>query len=521
MTDRVGPDSSRAHGAPAPSIHTAIAAARRSEADGDWTEALATWQQVMGNFPDSPMGVSGTGTALRMLRRFDEADACYAVGLQRFPESADVACGYARVAAFRGEWNDAVARWEAARARFADSPAAIAGLAMAMQHVNRLSEAEELLDAARERFHDDRGVMVAYARIAAARSNWPEALLRWRAAIDRYPDDPSAHVGIGQALRELLRFDEADEILQSAGDRFPKHAPVFFNFAWTATKRHDWAEALRRWALFRQRFEENDAYFRGQGYARFCAQLYELDTRLACAVSAKIERSDAASANSTPATPVATPVAITDAGLAKVLTKFESLGDDFEFGLVQRQARAEPMGLFRWARIPTRNLLNLLKTRFDGVGQAEFTDLYTEVDGEFWTKDTRYNMKTRTFVYETDPLDERRKRFAHVMGSRFRFLRDQLIEDLETASKIFVIKSKAALAPQDIEALYTALNDYGPNWLLYVRSSDARHRPGSLRRLHDRLMIGHVIAKPGIDHVSWRQVCVTACALRGRETGES
>jgi tetratricopeptide (TPR) repeat protein len=518
MTDRVGPDNKGAHGAPAASIHSAIAAARRSEAEGEWTEALATWQQVMGDFPDSPMGVSGTGTALRMLRRFDEADACYAVGLQRFPESADVACGYARVAAFRGEWDVAVARWETARARFADSPAAIAGLAMALPHVNRLSEAEALVDAARERFHDDRGVMVAYARIAAARSNWPEALLRWRAAIDRYPDDPSAHVGIGQALRELLRFDEADEILESAGDRFPKHAPVFFNFAWTATRRHDWAEALRRWALFRQRFDENDAYFRGQGYARFCAQLNELDARLAGAESAELQSSDAASAN---ATPVASSVAVTDSGLAKVLTKFESLGDDFEFGLVQRQARAEPMGLFRWARIPTRHLLNLLKTRFDGVGEAEFTDLYTEVDGEFWTRDTRYNMRTRTFVYETDLLDERKKRFSHVMGSRFRFLRDQLIKDLETAAKIFVIKSRAALSSQDIEALYTALNDYGPNWLLYVRSSDARHRPGSLRRLHDRLMIGHVMAKPGIDQLGWRQVCVTACAVRGRETSES
>jgi tetratricopeptide (TPR) repeat protein len=521
MTDHLDPESSGAHDAPALNIHSAIAAARRCEADGDWTEALATWQQVMVDFPDSPVGVSGMGTALRMLGRFDEADACYAVGLQRFPEVADVACGYARVAAFRGAWDIALARWEAARARFADSPAVIAGLAMALQHMNRLSEAEALLDAARESFQDDRGVVVSYARIAAARSNWAEALLRWRAAIDRYPDDPSAHVGIGQALRELSRFDEADEILEKAGARFPTHAPVFFNFAWTATRRHDWAEALRRWELFRQRFGENDAYFRGQGYARSCAQIYELDARLAGAESAGIQRSDAAAETSTAATLVATPAFTTDAGLAKVLTKFESFGEDCEFGLVQRLACAEPMGLFRWAKIPTHNLLNLLKTRFDGVGQSEFTELYTEADGEFWTKDPRFDMKTHTFVYEADLLGERRERFPEMMSKRIRFLRDQFIQDLESESKIFVIKSKAALSTEDIEALYTALNDYGPNWLLYVRSSNARHRPGSVRQLHDRLMIGYVMAKPGIDHVGWRQVCVTACSVRGRETSES
>jgi tetratricopeptide (TPR) repeat protein len=503
MPDHAG----RAPDFPTESIQPTIAEARRCEAAGAWTEALAKWYRVATSFPDNPAWVAGVGTALRVLRRFDEADACYALGVQRFPGTADIAGGYARVAANRGAWNVAATRWQAARTRFPDYPAAAAGLGVALQNLKRLSEAEAVLDAAKLRFPDDHGVMLGHAGIAAARRNWPEAFARWQAAFDRYPNDPTAHVGVGVALRELARLDEADEIFRAASAKFPTHLPVFVNFAWVAMKRRDWPEALQRWELVRERFGEIDEYVRSRGYVRSVARLDELDASLAEPGAAPV--------------PSGAPVPATTGGnAADLLTQFESLGDNCEFGFVQRHAGAEPLGLLRWANIPTHHLLSVLKTRFAGVGEAAFTDLYTEVDGEFWVKDTRYDMRTHTFVFEMSLPDARRARFQQLMAARFRFLKDQLIKDLETAAKIFVLKSKSVLLQDDIEALYDAVSEYAPNWLLYVRASDEQHQPGSVRTAHDRLMIGHVKTAPSLDHPGWRQVCQTAFAMRAEVSAE-
>ncbi len=65
------------------------------------------------------------------------------------------------------------------------------------------------------------------------------------------------------------------------------------------------------------------------------------------------------------------------AALQDLMLRFAALGDNCEFGLVQRQAGAEPLGLLRFAgfHIPAERrlgrLIEALDREFEGVGRPE------------------------------------------------------------------------------------------------------------------------------------------------------
>jgi len=50
----------------------------------------------------------------------------------------------------------------------------------------------------------------------------------------------------------------------------------------------------------------------------------------------------------------------------ELMYRFESLGDNCEFGLVQRRCGAEPLGLFRFASIGTEQVARALEAGLEG-----------------------------------------------------------------------------------------------------------------------------------------------------------
>ena len=74
--------------------------------------------QAATRFPNSEVIQSGFAQSLLRIGRFDEAEYLYRKGVERFAESADMACGYAASAANRHDWPEALQRWTAARGRF-------------------------------------------------------------------------------------------------------------------------------------------------------------------------------------------------------------------------------------------------------------------------------------------------------------------------------------------------------------------------------------------------------------------
>ena len=201
---------------------------------------------------------------------------------------------------------------------------------------------------------------------------------------------------------------------------------------------------------------------------------------------------------------------------------FESLGDNCEFGLVQRRCGAEPLGLLRFSNIELGPLLRGLAAEFEGLEVREDLMLtFSEAERrEYVLHHSRYALSFHTFQYENE-IDA-----AELMGkqsARLRLLRRKFLEDLREGEKIFVYKRNEALSEQDVLPLHVALNRFAPNTLLFVTPADAAHPPGTVERLMPGLLRGSIdrFAPPENAHdlslECWLAVCVNAYRL-ARET---
>ena len=171
-----------------------------------------------------------------------------------------------------------------------------------------------------------------------------------------------------------------------------------------------------------------------------------------------------------------------------LLQLFESLGENCDFGVVQRAVGIEPLGLFRFAACDAVNVAGLLRARLQPLGEPE--DLWLEEvgpDREFCIRSRHFTFKAHTDRYagRDDPAVVQ---MAQVM--KMRVLKARLIRDLSRARRLFVYKGDCEIAL--IQEIVAGLRGYGPNSLLWVRQADAAHPPGSVIRISDGLLLGFV-----------------------------
>jgi hypothetical protein len=201
----------------------------------------------------------------------------------------------------------------------------------------------------------------------------------------------------------------------------------------------------------------------------------------------------------------------------EIMMRFESLGENCEFGIVQRAHKAEPLGLFRWASANLQAVTAALAARFEGLGDPKCVRIRL-VNGEYMADETRYRLTYHTFAKEgeltAEALHEREFK-------RLRYLAGKLAEDLEEAEKIFVCKRDRALTEAEIAPLYRALREYGPNTLLWVVPSSPHHAAGNAEWLGDGLMRGYIDHFADPDRVPattsvgvWTNICTNALQLR-------
>jgi hypothetical protein len=197
-----------------------------------------------------------------------------------------------------------------------------------------------------------------------------------------------------------------------------------------------------------------------------------------------------------------------------LLQQFESLGENCDFGVVQRAAGIEPFGLFRFAACSAADLATLLQTQFEPLGEPE--DIWLDTTGprqEYCVKSRRTSFEAHTDSYagehEAGAVQAEQTR-------RIRFLKAQLLRDLAHGRKIFVFKGDAA--PETMRQLTAQLQAHGPNHLLWVSVAGAAHPPGSVTRVSDGLLQGFVShfgtydGDPSLPVADW--IAVTANAYR-------
>ena len=199
----------------------------------------------------------------------------------------------------------------------------------------------------------------------------------------------------------------------------------------------------------------------------------------------------------------------------RLLEHFVGLGENCDFGVVQRAIGIEPFGLFRFGSCTAADLVEMLRTRFQRL--AEPGDLWLEEQpppGEYWIKSRHCSFSAHTDRYSSRD-DPKVVLSAHI--EKTRYLKTKLIRDLSRARKLFVFKSQADVSV--IREVLVQLRTYGPNSLLWVCVADAAHLPGSVERLGDGLLRGFVsrvgtyYGAPSLPVEEWVTVCANAYRL--------
>jgi hypothetical protein len=206
-----------------------------------------------------------------------------------------------------------------------------------------------------------------------------------------------------------------------------------------------------------------------------------------------------------------------------MIVHFESLGDNCEFGLVQRRLNAEPLGLLRFSFIELPLLLRGLRQGFEGLGDQATTEvIVVGHDREFVVKESVYGMTYHTFQYENQiSLETVREQQA----ARLNFLRRKLMEDVASGEKVFVIKRFPPLRPEEILPIYSVLNEAGRNWLLWMVPADPAHKAGTVQMLLPGLLRGYIDRFAPSENAhelsidSWTSVCKAALRATGHTLG--
>ncbi len=482
---------------------------------GDLEQAARLWAGVRAAHPDHEPGYNGQVRTLLQMNRLDDAEAVLQEALVRFPMARWALIEAAMLARLRSDFAEADRRFAHAVATLPNDPEVALKHATAcslhahrdqqnwpvtLQRLQALHErfphfskgwdvriralravgdsagADRLASECIQRMPDQPDIWLEYAAGTAA--DGENAADRLAAGAARFPNHAAMQNGYAKALMAAGRLDEADEQYRQTAQRFPELFAAAFGFAELAMRREDWREAVRRWQDVRRRFPNHpgvavgllDAYAAlGEGPAVLAARPFETHG----AGQAKAPQ-------------------------AEMFRRFESLGGTglgCEFGLVQRAAGAEPIGLLRWTTIVPNLLIEALVNRFEGVGspQQTFLDFHVVNDPtnpEYTYRDTRYRMAMHTFINKKDlPQDQA---LAQVCR-RMVFLRQKLLEDLEDGEKIFVYKyQERNLTSAELARLHDAVRGYGNATLLYVRYADEEHPSGTVEQIGDGLIVGYI-----------------------------
>jgi predicted Zn-dependent protease len=484
-------------------------------------EAEARFAHVRETFPHEAEGHLGAARALRNRFRLDEAGAALEAAQHILPDEPRLWLEHALLPVFAPLRRDrdpeeALRRLGAMRARFPDNVDAILAQIRQLREEERLEEAANLADEAAARLPDDAKLALECAALALARRDWEAASQRYSVACARFPHEPAGFIGAAQAMAATGRAAEAEAALREAIARFPGAAAAHTAYAEMAMQRQDWPEALARWTAARARFPDDNS---------FAQRIFDVQLNMV----GETADEETAATDAPAAADGADLGGDSGAELRELVMRFESLGGrelGCEFGMFQREFGAEPLGLLRWADMPLDGLLKALESRFEGVGLPENTEVFVSREharGEYCTRDLRGYMFMRAFVYEDEmPMERMQKQALR----RLVYLKDKLIEDLETGSKIFVWRcTERDIDDAELARLHAAMRAYGDNTLFYVRRADAVHPNGTVELVKPGLMVGYIdrfkISPEGVlssapPSASWLALCRAAVAVVGK-----
>jgi hypothetical protein len=199
----------------------------------------------------------------------------------------------------------------------------------------------------------------------------------------------------------------------------------------------------------------------------------------------------------------------------KLLSAFESLGEDCEFGLMQRRYLVEPpLSLFRWGGAPVKSLIQGLDSGFEGLAEPDSTELVW--DGQEYFLRTPYvTMHTQCLVQQDEAGQAEVLRCGR---ATLRILRRKLLKDIADARRIFVFKSlNDDFGEVEMRRLHAALRRIGPACLLCAVVARPGQPVGHVERLTEGLYAGYLdrFVIPNGPFDKWLSICSETLASHG------
>lgn len=199
-----------------------------------------------------------------------------------------------------------------------------------------------------------------------------------------------------------------------------------------------------------------------------------------------------------------------------VLSQFESIGDNCEFGLVQRSCGVDQLGLLKFSASRLENLIHALDTDFELYGRGDDLHLTVHSSGYLFCASRRYGFDYNT-GHRAGSVDA-----ARLLGKEVRkvgYLERRFLEDLRSGEKVLVRKGGPDETEAGIARLMRALRRHGPATLLWVRAAGGRSPLPPPRWRDEGLIEGWVAgfapyeAVTTIDLPPWLDLCRRAREL--------
>jgi pentatricopeptide repeat protein len=480
--------------------------AQLAQTRADWSAAYSRWTALRTRFPANIIAYTGPAQTAQWQGDLALAEKLWAEAEAAFPDQPEPALGHALVPSLgfystASELLESSLRLQEVSNRFPYFREAYLARTKLLRKLGKLEEAAAVISAAATYLPDDLEIALERGRLCSGPA---ESIQRFEEIVERFPDAVEGYIALASALAAIRRFADADSLCEAAMQRFPNARQPLLQYATNAMLREDWDDAVDRWANAEARYPGDNEIARGLFEAR----------------SAQIGSSDSHAATAIPDARTVRPINESSVSLQEMLADFESLGgtgQGCEFGLVQREVGAEPLGLLRWSHMIYTSLLDALDSGFAGIGDDAQTEVLIEgPEPEYVIADRRYGFSVHTFI---SPDSIPREKMISNGCSRLRFLRRKLLEELEIGNKIFVYKiAERNLSLEEAQLLHSKLRGYGPNTLLYVRYEDDDHPTGTVERIDDGLMIGYInqfsltpegeARRPAME--SWIRICTEA-----------
>lgn len=179
------------------------------------------------------------------------------------------------------------------------------------------------------------------------------------------------------------------------------------------------------------------------------------------------------------------------------LNRFESLGDNCEFGFFMIQAGVDVSSYFRWVAVDDyKKILIFFRERFANP----FNLYYLEPLQDWMVKDRRYGIGYHSEMHsgiingKRDFLvtQERKKTvYLHELN-KIKYLKAKLIKTLKEEEKIFVVKKHLNEQGKEIKLIAKEINKIGSCKVLRVISTQNNKLIGKVKKVNKYLFYGYI-----------------------------